>query len=142
MAPEARLEQNPALGRKLWWLILGRLVVAHLLLAVSYWTGNTTGLELWPKALPVLGFVASLTVPIPSLTASQRTRLFQVRLQFAVDIALVTWLVWSSDVVQSSLHRPVHRLHLDREPLPDIAGSDLYFRRLCVAFTACALGRT
>jgi two-component system sensor histidine kinase PilS (NtrC family) len=139
MAPEARLEQNPAMGRKLWWLILGRLVVAILLLAVSYWTGNTTGQELWPKALPVLGFVASLTVAYSLAHRFERTRLFQVRIQFAVDIALVTWLVWSSDVVQS----PYTALYI---VIISIASLFLTSREViftsvacAVAFTACAL---
>lgn len=139
MAPEARLEQNPSLGRKLWWLILGRLATALLLLAVSYWTGTTTGRELWPKAFPILIFVASLTVAYSLAHRFERTRLFQVRLQFAVDIALVTWLVWSSDVV----HSPYTALYI---VIISIASLFLAPREVVItsvgcasAFTACAL---
>lgn len=139
MAPEARLEQNPSLGRKLWWLILGRLAAALLLLAVSYWTGTTTGRELWPKALPILIFVASLTVVYALAHRFERTRLFQVRLQFAVDILLVTWLVWSSDVV----HSPYTALYI---VIISIASLFLASREVVItsvgcasAFTACAL---
>lgn len=139
MAPEARLEQNPSLGRRLWWLILGRLVVALLLLAISFWTGNTTGQELWPKALSVLLFVASLTVAYALAHRFERTRLFQVRLQFAADIFLVTWLVWTSDVI----HSPYTALYIviigtaslflaPRDVVVTSVGS-------AVAYTACAL---
>jgi hypothetical protein len=62
MAPEAIAEQNPNLGRRLWWLILGRLAVSLLLLAVSFWTSTAAHEEVWSKALPVLLFVAGLTV--------------------------------------------------------------------------------
>ena len=139
MAPEARLEQNPSLGRKLWWLILGRLAAAVLLLVVSYWTGTTTGRELWPKAFPILIFVASLTVAYSLAHRFERTRLFQVRLQFAVDIALVTWLVWSSDVI----HSPYTALYI---VIISIASLFLAPREVVItsvgcasAFTACAL---
>ena len=139
MPPEVRLEQNPSLGRRLWWLILGRLVVALLLLAVSFWTGSTTGQELWPKALSVLLFVASLTVAYALAHRFERTRLFQVRLQFAADIFLVTWLVWSSDVI----HSPYTALYIviigtaslflaPRDVVVTSVGS-------AVAYTACAL---
>ena len=101
MASEALAEQNPNPGRKLWWLILGRLAVAILLLALSFWTGNTTSQELWPKALPILSFVATLTVAYSLAHRFKRTRPFQVRVQIAVDIGLVTWLVWNSYVIHS-----------------------------------------
>ncbi len=139
MAPEARLEQNPTLGRKLWWLILGRLAAALLLLAVSYWTGSTTGRELWPKAFPILIFVASLTVAYSLAHRFERTRLFQVRLQFAVDILLVTWLVWSSDAI----HSPYTALYI---VIISIASLFLAPREVVItsvgcasAFTACAM---
>ena len=61
MAPDA-IEQNPNPGRRLWGLILGRLAIALLLLAISFWTGNTTRDDLWPKTLPFIFLVAALTV--------------------------------------------------------------------------------
>lgn len=139
MAREARLEQNPSLGRKLWWLILGRLVGALLLLAISFWTGNASGQDSWPKALPVLIFIAGLTIVYSLAHRFTRTLAFQVRLQFAVDIFLVTWLVWTSDVIYS----PYTALYI-----VIIATASLFLspREVVVtsvgcaaAFTACAL---
>ena len=101
MAVEAIAEQNPNLGRRLWWLILGRLAVAILLLAISFWIGTMTRQELWPRALPILIFVAGLTAAYALAHRFIRTRVFQVRLQIAIDVFLVTWLVWNSYVTQS-----------------------------------------
>ena len=101
MAPEAIAEQNPNLGRRLWRLILGRLAVSLLLLAISFWTGNTTREAWWPKTVPFLFFVAALTIAYAVAHRFTRTRVFQVRLQIAVDIFLVTWLVWNSYVIHS-----------------------------------------
>jgi two-component system sensor histidine kinase PilS (NtrC family) len=101
MAAEAIAEQHPNLGRRLWWLIIGRLAVSLLLLAVSFWTGNTTREELWPQALPFLFLVATLTAAYALAHRSTRTRVFQVRVQIAIDIFLVTWLVWNSYLIQS-----------------------------------------
>jgi|SRR5688572_7065213 len=101
MASEAIAEQNPNLGRRLWWLILGRLVVSLLLLAISFWTGTPSREVLWPKTVPFLFFVATLTAAYALAHRFTRTRIFQVRLQIAVDIFLVTWLVWNSYVINS-----------------------------------------
>ena len=101
MAAEAIAEQHPNLGRRLWWLIIGRLAVSLLLLAVSFWTGNTTREELWPQALPFLFLVATLTAAYALAHRFTQTRVFQVRVQIAIDIFLVTWLVWNSYLIQS-----------------------------------------
>lgn len=139
MAREAIAEQNPNLGRRLWWLILGRLAVALLLLAISFWTGTSTLQELWPKAFPILLFVAGLTVAYGLVHRFTRTRIFQVRLQIAVDIFIVTWLVWSTHVI----HSPYTALYI---VIIAIASLFLTPREVvitsvgcAVAFTACAL---
>ena len=139
MAAEAIAEQHSNLGRRLWWLIIGRLAVSILLLAVSFWTGNTTRDELWPQALPFIFFVATLTAAYTLAHRFPRTRLFQVRLQIAVDIFLVTWLVWNSSVIQS----PYTALYI---VIIAVASLFLTAREVvitsvgcAVAFTACAL---
>jgi two-component system sensor histidine kinase PilS (NtrC family) len=139
MAAEAIAEQHPNLGRRLWWLIVGRLAVSILLLAVSFWTGSTTRDELWPQALPFIFFVATLTAAYTLAHRFPRTRLFQVRLQVAVDIFLVTWLVWNSSVIQS----PYTALYI---VIIAVASLFLTPREVvitsvgcAVAFTACAL---
>ena len=101
MASAALTEQNPNLGRRLRWLILGRLAVSLLLLAISFWTGAPNRELLWPKTVPFLFFVATLTAAYALAHRFVRTRLFQVRLQIAVDVLLVTWLVWNSYVINS-----------------------------------------
>jgi two-component system, NtrC family, sensor histidine kinase PilS len=101
MASEAIAEQNPNLGRRLWRLILGRLAVSLLLLAISFWTGTPSREVLWPKTVPFLFFVATLTAAYALAHRFSRTRVFQVRLQIAVDIFLITWLVWNSYVINS-----------------------------------------
>lgn len=139
MASEALAEQDPNLGRKLWWLILGRLAVAILLLALSFWTGNTTSEELWPKALPILSFVLTLTVAYSLAHRFKRTRPFQVRVQIAVDIGLVTWLVWNSYVIQS----PYTALYIVIIAIASLflTSREVVFTSVgcAAAFTACAL---
>ncbi len=99
---EERLERDLSLGRKLRWLIFGRLGAAVILLAVStVWTGSGSGRQPPIKTLSFLAAVACLTVLYALAQRFSRALLFQARLQFTVDILLVTWLVWTSDVVHS-----------------------------------------
>ncbi len=96
------LEQSSPLGRKLWGLILGRLATALVLLLVSVvWTRSNTDPRPWGQTISVLLFVVGLTVIYSLAHRFTRTLLFQTQLQFAVDIILVTWLVWTSDVINS-----------------------------------------
>ena len=131
MAPDA-IEQNPNPGRRLWWLILGRLAIALLLLAISLWTGNTTRDDLWPKTLPFLFFVAALTVAYAIAHRFSKTLAFQVRLQIAVDIFLVTWLVWNSNVI----HSPYTALYI---VIIAIASLFLKPREVVITSVGCAL---
>lgn len=101
MASEAIAEQNRNLGRRLWWLILCRLAVSLFLLAISFWTGTPNREVFWPKTVPFLFFVATLTAAYALAHRFVRSRPFQVRLQIAVDVLLVTWLVWNSYVINS-----------------------------------------
>ena len=59
---EATLNQRDPLGQKLWWLILGRLAAALLLLVASTVWINKTGQQLWSEVLPPLAVVVGLTI--------------------------------------------------------------------------------
>ena len=98
---EATLEERDPLGRKLWWLILGRLGAAMLLLVASAIWINKTGQQLWNKVLPPLAVVVGLTIIYSLAHRFSEARVLQPRIQFALDIFLVTWLVWTSDVINS-----------------------------------------
>ena len=97
-----RFDQNNSLSRKLWWLILGRLATALLLLlASSVWAPHSLTQQFWPTTFPILSFIVGLTVVYLLAHRFARAMLFQVRFQFTVDILLVTWLVWTSNVIHS-----------------------------------------
>ncbi|MGI9165217.1 MAG: two-component system sensor histidine kinase NtrB [Pyrinomonadaceae bacterium] len=137
-APQERLEKRNPPGQKLWWLILGRLAAALLLLVAStVWT-NRTGQQSWNKALPPLTLVVCLTVIYSLAHRFSQAWLLQARVQFALDIFLVTWLVWTSDVINS----PYTALYI-----VIIAFASLFLGRrdvivlsvgCAVAFTGCA----
>ncbi|MCM3904588.1 MAG: hypothetical protein ND866_23070, partial [Pyrinomonadaceae bacterium] len=92
-ASQVRLEQSPALGRKLWGLILGRLgAVLTLLLVSTIWTRSSTDPGSSSLTLSVLLFVIFLTLVYSLARRFTKAFLFQARIQFAVDILLVTWL--------------------------------------------------
>ncbi|MEP6637540.1 MAG: ATP-binding protein [Acidobacteriota bacterium] len=138
-ATQERLEQSSSLSRKLWWLILGRLATALLLLvASSFWARHTLTQQFWPTTLPILSFIVGLTLFYLLAHRFFPTLVFQVRFQFTVDIFLVTWLVWNSDVI----HSPYTALYI-----VIIATASLFLSPrdvvitsiVCaVAFTACA----
>ena len=99
--PEEATAGKASLGRKLWWLIFGRLAVAILLvLARIIWISGRTDAA-WTEILPALLIVCGLTVVYSLAHRISRTLPFQARLQFAVDILLVSWLNWTTDVIHS-----------------------------------------
>src|SRR5215475_4448009 len=101
-AAENRLTQRFSLERKLWWLILGRLVAALILMLVSaLWTRSAIGQHPWGKTVTVLAVLVWLTIFYSLAHRFTRTLFFQAWLQFTVDILLVTWLVWNSNVIHS-----------------------------------------
>jgi two-component system, NtrC family, sensor histidine kinase PilS len=108
--------------RKLYWLLISRLVMAAALLAI---VGLTERDNTQRPFIPVLAAVAGATVLLSAVyLAGLRTRLAlkaQGYIQFSVDICIVTWLVYRTGDVES----------------PFLA---LY---LVITFAACALlGRT
>jgi two-component system sensor histidine kinase PilS (NtrC family) len=99
--PEYATTGKASLGRKLWWLIFGRLAVATVLvLARIIWISGRTDAA-WTEILPALLIVCGLTVVYSLAHRISRTLPFQARLQFAVDILLVSWLNWTTDVIHS-----------------------------------------
>lgn len=72
-----------------------------LLFFSTIWSRNTADPKPWSLTLSVLLFVLFLTLAYSLVHRFTNALLFQARLQFAVDILLVTWLVWKSDVINS-----------------------------------------
>src|SRR5437762_3342063 len=140
MADEARVNQGYSLGQKLWWLILGRLIAALALLLVgTLWVHKASTQQSWSKSFPILVAVIGLTVLYSLLRRLSRKFLLQARIQLLVDVLLVTWLVWTSDVI----HSPYTALYI-----VIIAASSLFLDPrdavitsvgCAVAFTGCAL---
>ncbi len=125
-------------GSKLGWMIAGRLVTALLLSVVgTLWTGQAS--QSINKSLGLLTIVACLTIVYALIFRLSKNILYQARFQLAVDVLLVTWLVWNSSVIQS----PYVALYI-----VIIAVSSLFLGPreavvtsvgCAVAFTACAL---
>ncbi len=138
--PEEKTELTAAVGRKLWWLILGRLITALILfLLATLWNRGANSQQSLSKIITVLSIVIGLTIIYSLIQRFSRTLIFQARLQFVVDVFLVTWLVWNSDVI----HSPYIALYI-----VIIAVSSLFLGSrdtvvvsvgCAVAFTACAV---
>ena len=100
MGLEELTERRYLPGEKLWWLIIGRLTAAIVLfVARGLWIhGNR---QAWVATLSPLFVVAGLTLLYALARTFSEALLLQARIQFVIDILLVTWLVWNSDVIQS-----------------------------------------
>jgi two-component system sensor histidine kinase PilS (NtrC family) len=137
----ATLEQTGEWGRtagsKLGWLIAGRLVTALILSVIgTLWTTTAQTIN---KSLGLLTIVACLTILYALIFRLSKNILCQARFQLALDVLLVTWLVWNSNVIQSPYVAlyiviiAVSSLFLGpREAIVTSVGC-------AVAFTACAL---
>ena len=136
-----KAEQSSALARKLWWLILGRLFAAILLLwAVSLWTrGNLRGHGTWRSTGTILFVVGFVTLIYALAHRFSRALVLQVRVQFLVDILLVTWLVW----ITNDIHSPYTALYIVIISLASIflGPRDAVITSVgcAVAFTTCTL---
>jgi two-component system sensor histidine kinase PilS (NtrC family) len=87
---------------KLGWLIVGRVFTALLLFVIGLvWNRTGVSEHSLSKSLILLGIVAALTTAYSLILRLSSNILFQATLQLAVDILLVTWLVWNSDVIHS-----------------------------------------
>ncbi|HEV7682676.1 MAG TPA: ATP-binding protein [Pyrinomonadaceae bacterium] len=94
-------EGRYSLGQKLSWLIGGRLTAAVVLFVARglWFHGRNAGA--WPESLAPLLIVAALTLVYALARTFSKALLLQARIQFLIDIALVTWLVWITDVIHS-----------------------------------------
>src|SRR5215203_5586698 len=102
-------EWGRTVGSKLGWMIPGRLVIALLLTVIgTLWTRAGEAPQSFNKSLGLLTIVASLTIIYGLIYRLSRNILFQARFQLAIDVFLVTWLVWNSNVIQS----PYLALHI------------------------------
>ena len=89
-------------GWKLGWLIVGRLLTALLLLIFGVlWNRAGDSQQSVRKSLVLLSVVAILTAAYSLILRLSRHTLLQAKTQIAVDVLLVTWLVWNSDVIHS-----------------------------------------
>jgi two-component system, NtrC family, sensor histidine kinase PilS len=127
-------QRTYSLGQKLWWLILGRFAAALFLFSArSLWVnGNAQG---WAEMLPLLSFVCGLTILYALARTVSKALIFQARFQFAIDIILVTWLIWTTDVI----HSPYIAIYI-----VVIATSSLFLgpRDAIVISVACAVAFT
>ncbi len=95
-------EWGRSAGSKLGWLIAGRMATALLLSVVgTFWTRTGEASQSINKSLGLLTIVACLTILYALIVRLSKNILAQARFQLAVDILLVTWLVWNSNVIQS-----------------------------------------
>jgi two-component system sensor histidine kinase PilS (NtrC family) len=101
MGSEENTEGRYSLAQKLSWLILGRLTAAVVLFVARglWFHGRNAGT--WPESLAPLLIVAALTLVYALARSFSKALLLQARIQFLIDIALVTWLVWITDVIHS-----------------------------------------
>jgi two-component system, NtrC family, sensor histidine kinase PilS len=141
--PETTGESGRTAGSKLGWLIAGRLVTA-LLLSVfgSIWIRSGESQQSINKSLVLLTIVAGLTIAYAVIFRLSKNILLQARLQLAADALLVTWLVWTTQTVQSP-YIALYILIIAISSLFLGPRGALITSVLCaVAFTACALAIT
>ena len=101
MPPGDAIERRYSLSDKLFWLILARLGVAILLaLARVLWVHGISW-QSWLQMLPALSIVSALTVAYLVAHRFSENYLLQARVQFVLDIILVTSLVWITNVIYS-----------------------------------------
>jgi len=134
------LESGSATRVKLSWLIAGRLETAFVLIILGLiWSHSGTTPTGLGKPLALLAVVSALTILYSIVLRLSNRLLLQARVQFGVDILLITWLVWASDVI----HSPYIALYI-----VVISISSLFLGprdavvtsvACATAFTACAL---
>src|SRR6185436_20086116 len=98
---EDAIAHHYSLAQKIRWLILGRLTAGLFVFAgrVVWLTGS--GQTAWNQVLLPVLIVGGLTILYLTVHRFSAAFLLQARIQFVVDILLVTWLVWVTDVIHS-----------------------------------------
>jgi two-component system sensor histidine kinase PilS (NtrC family) len=100
-ALEHTVEWGRAAGSKLGWLIAGRLATAVLLSVIATLWTSTGSPESINKSLGLVTIVACLTILYALIFRLSKNIVYQARFQLTVDVLLVSWLVWNSNVIQS-----------------------------------------
>jgi two-component system sensor histidine kinase PilS (NtrC family) len=138
---EHKVNKDWTLGSKLWWLILGRIVAAIVVLwAASQWTrGVLRGHGPWHSPVTILFVVGGVTLVYVLAQYFSRAQVLQERIQFLIDIVLVTWLVW----ITNDIHSPYTALYIVIISLASVylGPRDAIITSVgcAVAFTTCAL---
>jgi two-component system, NtrC family, sensor histidine kinase PilS len=143
MTAEHTSESGRSAGSKLGWLILGRLVTAVLLTIIgTLWIRAGQPQQSIQKSLLLLTVVACLTIVYAALFRLYKNIRMQARLQLALDVFLVTWLVWDADVIQS----PYIALYIVIIAIASLflgpRGAVVTSVGCAVAFTACSVALT
>jgi hypothetical protein len=90
---------------KMQRLIFGRLAIVFLLLLASWWWTNSVleqSIAVFPTRLFLFFLVSiGLTGVYHAVAFFDRNYLLQKRVQFAIDVLLITWLVWETGDVES-----------------------------------------
>lgn len=139
-AKNAKRGRNAALASKLGWLILGRLLGAVLLLWIgSLWARGNFRPTGWRSTITILFVVTAFTVVYSVARRFTNSLILQIRLQFLVDIVVVTWLVW----VTNDAHSPYIALYIVIIALASIflgPRDAIITSVVCViAFTVCVI---
>jgi len=135
MGLEEATEHRYSLGQKLWWLIIARLAAAvTLLIARGFWV-HGRNLQAWVAPLSPILLITALTLLYALARTFSKALLLQARIQFVIDIILVTWLVWTTDVI----HSPYIAIYI-----VVIAASSLFLgpRDAVIISLACAVAFT
>jgi two-component system sensor histidine kinase PilS (NtrC family) len=141
MTPTEQTSQSGNTTRlRLRWLIIGRFATAIFLFVLgALWTRARNPEASLDNAFLLLVIVGAFTAAYFLAYRSSKRLLLQARLQIAIDVLLVTWLVWQSGVSNS----PYIALYIvliavsslfvgPRDAIVTSVGSAL-------SFTACAL---
>src|SRR5262245_7332542 len=136
-------ESGRSAGSKLGWLIVGRLVTAVLLSVVAtLWIRAGEPQQPTQKSLFLLTIVACLTIVYAIVFRLSKNIRMQARFQIAVDVFLVTRLVWDTNVVQS----PYIALYIVIIAVSSLflgpRGAVITSVGCAVAFTACSIALT
>jgi two-component system sensor histidine kinase PilS (NtrC family) len=95
-------EPGRSASSRLGWLIAGRLVAAVVLTVIgTLWVRAGEPQQSLDKSLLILALVACLTIAYAVIFRFSKNILLQASCQLAIDVFLVTWLVWNSGVIQS-----------------------------------------
>ena len=138
---ESRTDAESALRRKLWWLILARVLTAVCLLwAGERWTqAGLRGHGPWRSLGTILVVIGGLTIVYAVVHRVSQAVILQARVQFTVDILLVTWLI----AITNNIHSPYTALYIVIISLASVflGPRDAIVTSVAcaVAFTGCAL---